>query len=270
MATRRGSLGSEGARRATGEASEARPERGRFSAKREMAAVLRLLRGEDLDRLSRELRVTAATLSLWREEFLSGGEANLKTGQATAQDEEIVRLKAMIGDLKIRNELRRERARALEANLLWPSGGRGDEPHPLALHGSSLRGADGRRGVGGRAFDGVRGASARVPSGGDEEARSKDGPLSDGELTDLIRGDLAGSPFVGEGNRKVWARLRVAGVRTSLRRVLLLMGEAGLLAPSRQVRVPRSRNHEGTILTERPDEMWGRMPPRPGRRRKAT
>ena len=79
MARKRESLASEGARRATGEAVEARPERGRSSAKRKMAAVIRLLRGEDLDRLSRELRVTAATLSLWREEFMAGGQANLKT-----------------------------------------------------------------------------------------------------------------------------------------------------------------------------------------------
>jgi len=42
-------------------------------------AVIRLLRGEELDRVSRELRVTAATLSLWREEFMAGGQANLKT-----------------------------------------------------------------------------------------------------------------------------------------------------------------------------------------------
>jgi hypothetical protein len=117
MARKRETLASEGARRATGEASEARPERGRFSAKRKMAAVIRLLRGEDLDRLSRELRVTAATLSLWREEFMAGGQANLKTRQPTAQDEEILRLKAMIGDLTMRNELLRERSRALEANL---------------------------------------------------------------------------------------------------------------------------------------------------------
>jgi hypothetical protein len=82
-----------------------------------VAAVLRLLRGEDLDRLSRELRVTAATLSLWREEFLTGGQANLKARQSAAQDEEIVRLKAMIGDLTMRNELLREPARALEANF---------------------------------------------------------------------------------------------------------------------------------------------------------
>ena len=42
---------------------------GRWSAKRKADAVLRLLKGEDLDTLSRQLKVTAATLSEWREVF---------------------------------------------------------------------------------------------------------------------------------------------------------------------------------------------------------
>jgi putative transposase len=82
-----------------------------------MAAVMRLLRGEDLDRVSRDLKVTAATLSSWRDDFLAGAEANLKTRLPGPQDEEILRLKAMIGDLTMRNEVLRERSRALEANL---------------------------------------------------------------------------------------------------------------------------------------------------------
>ena len=65
------------------------------------------------------------------------------------------------------------------------------------------------------------------------------------------------SPFHGEGHRKVWARLRVAGVRTSKRRVLRLMRENDLLAPSR-VGAPRGpRNHDGTIIPETVDTMWG-------------
>jgi putative transposase len=49
------------------------------------------------------------------------------------------------------------------------------------------------------------------------------GAMSDEALTTAIRGVLAASPFHGEGHRKVWARLRHAGTRTSLRRVLRLM-----------------------------------------------
>src|SRR3954467_9748703 len=59
------------------------------------------------------------------------------------------------------------------------------------------------------------------------------GPMPDPALLDAIRAVLTASPFHGEGHRKVWARLRVAGVRTSKRRVLRLMREHDLLAPSR-------------------------------------
>ena len=48
---------------------------GRMSRQRKSAAVLRLLRGEDLETVSRGLGVTAATLSGWREAFLAAGEA---------------------------------------------------------------------------------------------------------------------------------------------------------------------------------------------------
>ncbi len=44
-------------------------------SQRKRDAVLRLLRGEDLETLSRALGVTAATLSGWRDTFLSAGEA---------------------------------------------------------------------------------------------------------------------------------------------------------------------------------------------------
>ena len=57
-------------------------DRGRFSAKRKTDAVLRLLRGEELDALSRELGVTAATLSTWRDEFLAAGELAKRSGDA--------------------------------------------------------------------------------------------------------------------------------------------------------------------------------------------
>jgi len=52
---------------------------GRMSRQRKREAVLRLLRGEDLDTVSRSLGVTAATLSDWREAFLAAGEAGLAT-----------------------------------------------------------------------------------------------------------------------------------------------------------------------------------------------
>ena len=50
---------------------------GRMSRQRKRDAVLRLLRGEDLETVSRSLGVTAATLSAWRDSFLAAGEAAL-------------------------------------------------------------------------------------------------------------------------------------------------------------------------------------------------
>lgn len=83
------------------------------------------------------------------------------------------------------------------------------------------------------------------------------GPMPDVALVEAIRAVLSASPFHGEGHRKVWARLRMSGTRTSLRRVLRLMRERGLLAPSR-VGAPRGpRNHDGTIIPDAVDSMWG-------------
>jgi transposase InsO family protein len=83
------------------------------------------------------------------------------------------------------------------------------------------------------------------------------GPMPDDDLVAAIRDLLAESPFHGEGYRKIWARLRFAGIRTSKRRVLRLMREHGLLAPGRVGRPHGPRAHDGTIRTERVDEMWG-------------
>ena len=97
------------------------PERRRrMSARRKQDAVLRLLRGEDLELVSRELAVTAAELSGWREAFLAAGEASLKSRPADARDGEIGRLKEKVGDLTMANEL-------LEAKI-----GRLETARPLA------------------------------------------------------------------------------------------------------------------------------------------
>jgi transposase-like protein len=94
-------------------------KRGRFSAPRKAQAVLRLLRGEDLELLSRELGVVASTLSLWREQFLAAGQSSLKgkTGKTDERDDHINRLKKKVGELTMDNELLREKAQRLEENL---------------------------------------------------------------------------------------------------------------------------------------------------------
>src|SRR5919109_712185 len=52
--------------------------RPRWSAGKKMDAVLRLLRGEPLEVLSRELGVEAHRLAAWRDDFLEAGKQGLK------------------------------------------------------------------------------------------------------------------------------------------------------------------------------------------------
>jgi transposase InsO family protein len=79
----------------------------------------------------------------------------------------------------------------------------------------------------------------------------------DADLLSAIRADLAASPFAGEGHRKVWARLRLLrGIRVSRARVLRLMRENQLLSPHRRPQGAPAL-HDGTITTDRPNEMWG-------------
>ena len=69
-----GAAAAEGARRATGDAA-GNGRGGRFSARRKRETVLRLLRGEDLESVSRELGITAARAAQWRDQFLAAGQA---------------------------------------------------------------------------------------------------------------------------------------------------------------------------------------------------
>jgi transposase len=83
----------------------------RFSAKRKLRAVSRLLRGEPLELVARELNVTAARLSEWRDRALLAAEAALKERTG----DEITRLKGKVGEMTMETELLREKIARLEA-----------------------------------------------------------------------------------------------------------------------------------------------------------
>src|SRR3954454_21735179 len=102
------------------EAGPAPERRRRVSAGGKREAVLRLLGGEDLELVSRDLGVMAAELSGWRDAFLAGGEASLESRPTDARDAEIGRLKAKVGELTMTAEL-------LEAKI-----GRLETARPLA------------------------------------------------------------------------------------------------------------------------------------------
>jgi transposase-like protein len=85
-----------------------------MSRQRKTVAVLRLLRGEDLELVSRSLGVTAATLTNWRDTFLAAGEAALTTKPTTGEELENDRLKARLGTALIERDLLSEKIAILE------------------------------------------------------------------------------------------------------------------------------------------------------------
>jgi hypothetical protein len=87
----------------------------RMTAGRKRDAVLRLLRGEPLEIVARELAVTAADLSAWRDAFLDAGTASLKARPRDDRDEKIDRLQSKLGEVLMDNELLHAKVERLEA-----------------------------------------------------------------------------------------------------------------------------------------------------------
>ncbi len=76
----------------------------RWSAKRKVEIVLRLLRGEPLDQLSRDTQVPAHLLEEWQRRFLEGGQRGLRA-RRDPEERELTLAKAKIGELTMRLEL---------------------------------------------------------------------------------------------------------------------------------------------------------------------
>lgn len=80
---------------------------------------------------------------------------------------------------------------------------------------------------------------------------------SDDQVLFLIRDYITNSPFVMEGYRKIWAHLKIVrGLRIGKHRILRIMRENRLLSPLRRP-WREKKPHDGTILSERPNVMWG-------------
>ncbi len=95
---------------------------GRMSRRRKRDAVLRLLRGEDLEAVSRALSVTAATLTAWRDAFLAAGEASLASRPTDGEELESERLKARLGAMLLELSCTR-----FPWTAICPTGDRHDE-----------------------------------------------------------------------------------------------------------------------------------------------
>lgn len=92
-------------------AKPSRPHENRWSARKKADAVVRLLRGESLDELSREVRVEAHRLQAWRDEFVAGGLEGLKGKPLAPEDRRLREAERKIGALTMENEVLRAVAR---------------------------------------------------------------------------------------------------------------------------------------------------------------
>jgi len=99
--------------------------------------------------------------------------------------------------------------------------------------------------------------SKKRESKSESKKRGPKPSITDAQLYEIIKEDLAISPFSGEGHRKVWARLKYGqGYRLSRKRVLRIMREGNLLSPYRRPQ-GEPNLHTGEIITKNPNEMWG-------------
>ena len=222
--------------------------------------VLRLLRGESLEALSREAGVEIYRLEAWRERAMAGLELGLKDRHGEPVAEVLDAAKRHIGELSMEIELLRERARAAEQRLpLAMRRGRDDERDDLRGDGALLQHPAGVSGLGALALGALRAAGAGTPppagrgagaagagaeaigraaAGGDSD-RSRSVPVprrrpSQGPRTASDPGRDPSRPHAGAA--------RHAGARTALP------------APRRQ---GAAKTHDGRVITQAPNVMWG-------------
>ena len=227
----------------------------RWTVARKREVVLRLLRDEPVQLLSRQLGVAIFRLEQWREKAIGGIDASLKQRKGDPVQAELDSAMKRIGELTMQVEL-------LEAKTetFGPLGAAEVAAMSAATSpGTGL--AYGLRRVC-AAWGMARSSFYAMTSGqhAEQPPAKRRGPkpaISDQALLVAIEADLEASPWEGEGYRKVWARLRVCrDIRVARKRVLRLMRENNLLSPHRCRR--RGGNpHDGEIITHAPNLMWG-------------
>ena len=83
----------------------------RWSAKKKSQVVLRLLRGESIDNVSRDVGLQSYILEEWRQQALHGIESSLKSREHDPLSDELGKAMKRIGELSMENELLKERCR---------------------------------------------------------------------------------------------------------------------------------------------------------------
>ena len=227
----------------------------RWTVARKREVVLRLLRDEPVQLLSRQLGVEIFRLEQWREKAIGGIDASLKQRKGDPVQAEL--------DSAMKRDRRVDHAGGT-------AGGQDGDLRPFGAAEVAAMSAATSPGTGlayglrrvCAAWGMARSSFYAMTSGqhAEQPPAKRRGPkpaISDQALLVAIEADLEASPWEGEGYRKVWARLRVCrDIRVARKRVLRLMRENNLLSPHRCRR--RGGNpHDGEIITHAPNLMWG-------------
>ena len=227
----------------------------RWTVARKREVVLRLLRDEPVQLLSRQLGVEIFRLEQWREKAIGGIDASLKQRKGDPVQAELDSAMKRIGELTMQVELLEGQAGDLRPFGAAEVAAMSAATSPGTGLAYGLRRVCAAWGMARSSFYAMTsGQHAEPPPA---KRRGPKPAISDQALLVAIEADLEASPWEGEGYRKVWARLRVCrDIRVARKRVLRLMRENNLLSPHRCRR--RGGNpHDGEIITHAPNLMWG-------------
>ena len=103
MSQRQNGEDEEAGMEAVEQTGEELPER--WSARAKTEIVLRLLTGEELGTVSREIQVPVHELERWRRIFLEGGTNGFKRRDSPAAARELKRVQAKVGELTMKVEI---------------------------------------------------------------------------------------------------------------------------------------------------------------------
>ncbi|MFN7932744.1 MAG: IS3 family transposase [Bryobacteraceae bacterium] len=127
---------------------------------------------------------------------------------------------------------------------------------PLPFHQQAVWGCSRARRVEPGPVQLLRGKNASGETAATAQKRGPEAAASE-EVLVQIRQMLAEDVFAAEGCRKVWARMRMKGIRVWKERILRLMRKADLLSPNRRPAHRPANPHEGSIVPMEPNRVWG-------------
>ena len=213
----------------------------RWSVGRKREVVLRLLRGESMELLSRELGVPIYKLEQWREKADAALDGALKERESDPASGELAAAMQRIGELSMEVELLR--ARIGRPGPL-PAGGRGDGRGDVPDHRPPLWRDPGLPDLGPAAL--LLLCRAPPPPASPSARRGPKPSIGDEALLAAIHADLERSPWTGEGHRRSGPGCVRSMACGSRKRLLRLMREHGLLSPHRARTAPTRRTIGGS------------------------